>query len=35
MKGEKITTKKFKGKELQDLIAAIACPGKAMGGKYW
>ena len=33
MQDGKITTKKFKGKELQDLIAAIACPGKAMGGR--
>ena len=33
MQDGKITTKKFKGKELRDLIAAIACPGKAMGGR--
>ena len=33
MTGEKITTKKFKGQELQNLLAALGCPGKAMGGR--
>ena len=28
MTGEKITTKKFKGQELQNLLAALGCPGQ-------